>query len=181
MSDTDWQAIRFAYEGTDEPFTEIARRNGINPVTIRRRAAVEGWSRRPWLDPGEGGAPDVAALVAALQRTAARLVAVMEARLKTAGAAVDEQEVRALGTLAATLAKVIALDPRRSRRDAAAPDGDAAGDDRAELDALVALAERFVAARPDAGLPGRAADGAQALPEPLLAAPGADGPADAAG
>lgn len=181
----DWDAIRFAYENTREEIGVIAARHGLTDRALRKRALDEQWDKAlPRETPGEDAAPRIPALVASLQRTTARLVAAMEARLGTAGEGIEEREVRALGALAATLAKVIALDPpQRSSRDGpsdpAPAAGTAAGEDAA-VDEIVALAERFVASRTDPGLRGEPDAGPDGLSRPLLAVPGAGGP-DAAG
>lgn len=134
----DWAAIRVAYEETDEPIARIAGRYGLFPATIHRRVHADGWTPRSaptavaqrTARAKTRPAPDLPALVASLQRTTARIVGIMEARLGAEGDGVDEKDVRALGALAATLAKVIALDPqRRSPRDDD-PDRPSADDDR---------------------------------------------------
>ncbi|GLS78827.1 hypothetical protein [Oharaeibacter diazotrophicus] len=179
----DWAGARFAYEETREAATAIARRIGVSRQGLLKHAAAAGWKPRPVRGTaGETTAPDTRRLVASLQRTTARLVAAMETRVGTAGEGIDEREVRALGALAATLAKVIALEPDRSPRDGRTDDAPPEpGDDERRLDALVALAERFVAARMAAGPDGAADAGHGALAGATVAVPGAAGPTAAGG
>ncbi len=176
---SDWPAIRRAYEAEPTSMTAIASRFRVCRQTLRERAAREGWVRCPAAGPqpgaaggaapasapptgGPDGAPDVAALVASLQRTTARLVAAAETRFAAGeeAAGFDEKDLRTLGALAATLAKVIALDTRpRSPRDPDSrdpADGDAVDfDDPRQLDAFSERLERLAA-----GAPARGAGGA---------------------
>lgn len=166
MSETksrfDWPAIRLAYEETDETVETIAARHGLHRITIQGRAAREGWKpRNPELAgrvrvarPDDRPPPDLRALVLSLQRTTARVVAAMETRFGRDGDGIDEKDVRALGTLAGALAKIIDLElPKRSPRDDTDPSL-AERDDRARRggDAFRnALADRLEALLGPAG------------------------------
>ncbi|WP_181704326.1 hypothetical protein [Chthonobacter albigriseus] len=178
----DWEAIRTAYEESDERVEDIARRHGLHRITIQGRAARMGWKPRN----GELAArirasnledrppPDLAALVLSLQRTTARVVTAMEARLGRDGDGIEERDVRALGTLAGALSRIIDLDlPQRRPRDHDDPDAQARDDlarrgGRPFRDALAARIEAIVGG-PDAdGLPERAdADGGRGAAEGL--------------
>lgn len=142
-----WQAIRYAYENEATSVRQIAERFSVDVSTLRQRAKKEAWVRRnppnPAI-PASAKSPPPSpptplpipalddsspALVAALRRTVARLTLAMEARYAGPDIGpVEEKDFKALGALAAMLARVIALDNPRSARD---EDADAAGPDSA--------------------------------------------------
>ena len=188
----DWPAVRMAYEETDETIADIAVRFGTFPASIAFRGKREGWrprdpvlaEKRRQTAAAARPPPDLAALVASLQRTTARLVSMMESRVATEGEGVSEQDVRALGALAATLQKVISLEPPKGSRHADLadpPDDDARTDDRDMLEEFLERARRFVQARQARPLPGEPAAADADLAAELLADGGPAGPDPAAG
>jgi hypothetical protein len=185
----DWAAVRLAYEETAETIASIARRFGTYPASINTRMHNEGWTPRngdlaaaqQTRRVKERPAPDLGALVASLQRTTARIVTVMEARLGKAEEGIDERDVRALGALASTLAKVISLqpEPRTARDETNQADNrpaDVDADDGRNIGRLVELAERFIAARASAGVLHQLAAGTAGVDGGAMVDAGAAGP-----
>ncbi|WP_237155534.1 helix-turn-helix domain-containing protein [Oryzibacter oryziterrae] len=145
-----WDAVRIAYEQTQEPVVDIALRFGVTRQTVERHAATGGWTaRRPVMASAarlttlkeRASEPDMAALSLSMKRILAVMVSRLEGRILGAGDEVDERDVKALTALAAAHSKVTELDRNpRSARDKQ-PGNPAAGLARSVLAALEATVD----------------------------------------
>lgn len=144
-----WAEARRLYEQTQTPVRDIAGRlGGLTARALYRIAHRRGWKRHGWprrpaaRAPGSGPAPRQnsgrQALVRKLERTVAREIAAIDARVrKYAGDAArdaqgidHERHAKALATLARTLRELAAIDRADTlEREAQLPDGAAPGED----------------------------------------------------
>lgn len=189
-----WAEARRLYEQTDTPAAEIATLVGAGTTkALCRKASRRGWKRHGWPHAGariaaEGKAAALAlprpadtrrALVARLERTVAREIAAIDARLRRyagdeaagraakGGVDVDhERNAKALATLARTLRELAAIDRDRAGttgRAAQAAERENAEDDDDEFprdadalrETLARRLEQLSRQRPDGRLPRR--------------------------
>ncbi|WP_319529375.1 hypothetical protein [uncultured Cohaesibacter sp.] len=112
----DWDAVRRLCESVDRPsFAAIAKMHGISLGTLTRRRKLwtgssEG-SSEPTSRPSEHGA-----LVKRLYHATDQQIRHLETLLKSGEAAFDEKEARMLGTIARTLEKILALQPKQEAK-----------------------------------------------------------------
>ncbi len=127
----DWGAIRAAY-AAGEPVAALARRHGLAPSTIYRRARRESWRRAAGdgAAPGRAGAPpgkvSPAGELAKLRALAARLREQLEAMIEAgqdSGPVLGGRESPAslLLKLCQISEKIVAIERRLAGRDAATP------------------------------------------------------------
>lgn len=130
-----WPAVRALFEAGTVPVTEIAAAFGVDPSTVRRRAAADGWAApagRPRVRRGtapERGGVGRRTLIDRLFAAFERQMDDIETRLADAGEAGGERDARMLGVLAKTLETLIDLERAATGGEAdkqGAPDLDAA-------------------------------------------------------
>ena len=151
-------------EETAESGRRIADDFGLPPASLHRYAAREGWVRPPDAPkatrPTGGAQPrnlaatidDAGAVMGRVLRAVDRQVRMIETRLKKRGAAIEEKDARILGTLAKTLATLMALE-----RDDGATTRETEPVDRVQYRAE--LARRIAAWAEEGEEPAGAADG----------------------
>ena len=112
QSAIDWSAVRRQCESADRPsYAAIARSNGISLGTLTRKRKLWGTGSEDASEaaskPSEHGA-----LVKRLYHATDQQIRHLETLLKSGEAAFDEKEARMLGTIARTLEKILALQPK---------------------------------------------------------------------
>ncbi len=108
---TVWEDVRLAYEHTDEPVRDLARRFDVSRRQLHRRARADGWALRN--DRGPVALQPPAVVIERLYRTIDLKLAQMEARIMTdddMSVADHERETRALGQLIRNFEKVTGLE-----------------------------------------------------------------------
>ncbi|SNY92791.1 hypothetical protein SAMN04515647_3059 [Cohaesibacter sp. ES.047] len=151
---TDWEAIRCQCNQADRPsFAAIARQHGISITKLRHmrkrwteadETTTNGDKPKTDEDPAQtSGSSEHQSLVQRLYQATDRQIRHLEGQFVSGEAAFDEKEARMLGTIARTLEKILALQPRedkgtngKSKTTAKTEPADGAASDATDLDAL---------------------------------------------
>lgn len=157
----DWADLRAAYEAGGESKQALARRFGMSPATLTRRAKAENWCEPPKRAVPKAVKPEVRSddgkaqgLIQRLYRSIDRKLAQLEARMEQdddISSADHERETRAIGQLIRNVEKITGLEApaapghvtsgrKRSEHDQLSGDADA---ERIRLE----LAERILRLR----------------------------------
>ncbi len=165
------ETLRRMVEETPRSLRQIAIEHGVPPGSLHRFVVEQGWIRPPEAPraaprrerppPGDrplaAGLGDAGAVMGRLVGAVDRQVAMIERRLAKRDAAVEEKDARILGTLAKTLATLMALERDGGAKPDRAEPPDS-GEFRADLLRRIAAwaGQRTEPAGPDGGTDGSA-------------------------